>query len=78
MELEYGPQYDALRDEIKSFLRTLPQDLERRDFLRQATEQAPKSAPAWFWYGYSLSVNNQWPAALAALPGVEIVEGLAV
>jgi len=36
-------------------------------YLRQATEQAPKSAPAWFWYGYSLSVNNQWPAALAAL-----------
>lgn len=38
MELEYGPQYDAFREEVKSFLRALPRDLARKDFLRQATE----------------------------------------
>ncbi len=38
MELEYGPQYDAFREEVKSFLRALPPVLERKDFLRQATE----------------------------------------
>jgi len=36
-------------------------------FLKQATEGAPKSAWAWFWYGYTLGLNNKWSEGLAAL-----------
>ncbi len=39
MELEYGPEYDVLRDEVATFLAETPRDIDRRDFLKAATER---------------------------------------
>ncbi|MAG30683.1 MAG: acyl-CoA dehydrogenase [Deltaproteobacteria bacterium] len=39
MDLTYGAQYDAFRDEVASFLSDVPNDIDRRSFLLAATQR---------------------------------------
>ncbi len=39
MDLEYGPEYDVLREEVARFLAELPADLDRRFFLEAAIQR---------------------------------------
>ena len=50
MDLEYGPEYDRFREEVDSFVRSLPADVDRRSFLMGAIERgyAYRSIPKRF------------------------------
>ncbi|HPG27578.1 MAG TPA: acyl-CoA dehydrogenase family protein, partial [Myxococcota bacterium] len=39
MELEFGPDYDRFREEVLTFLAETPRDVDRRSFLKAATER---------------------------------------
>ncbi|MCB9724630.1 MAG: acyl-CoA dehydrogenase family protein [Spirochaetaceae bacterium] len=39
MELEFGPEYDRFREEVLAFLAETPRDVDRRSFLKAATER---------------------------------------
>ncbi|MEM8883200.1 MAG: tetratricopeptide repeat protein [Planctomycetota bacterium] len=64
--LKHHPDYNA------SIRSGLINQLAQRDtkratpFLKQATEEAPKSPAAWFYYGYSLELNEMFDKALGA------------
>ena len=40
MDLEYGPEYGRLREEVERFLAELPADLDRRSFLEAPSRSA--------------------------------------